>query len=70
MNQAAHGMHGLAVFNAGGLLRMQQQAVVKQQAQPGAVHRAFFARLFGQLDPAVMGFPVFEKHLSGKGLAR
>ena len=47
VNQAAHGVRGLAAFEAGGLLRMQQQAVVKQQAQARATHRTFLAGLLG-----------------------
>jgi hypothetical protein len=33
VSQAAHGVRGLAAFDAGGLPRMQQQAVVEQQTQ-------------------------------------
>ncbi len=62
VNQAAHGVRGLAAFDAGGLLRMQQQAVVEQQTQARATHGTVLAGLLGQLDPAVMGFPVLEEH--------
>ena len=60
--QASHGARGFPLFQAGSLLRMNEQGMVQQQTQGHSSDRPVFAWLLGQVCPSFVELPVLEEN--------
>jgi len=61
--QATYGIRGQFVFYAGCLLRVKEEAMVKQQTQDQATAWSLFIQLFGLTPPSFIKLPVLKEDL-------
>jgi len=62
-HKATYSACGKFVFNKGFLIRMEEKAMIYQQAQDQTPARSVFTSMFGQVTPSFILLPVFKENL-------